>query len=86
VSSNWWRKEGHRVYKEDLEDILNEDIEILILGMGDPGRMMAHDSLVDYLKKKRIDLIQKPTKEAVREFNKLVKMGKKLGAGFHLTC
>lgn len=86
VSSNWWRKEGHKVYIEDIEDILNEGIEILILGMGDPGMMVAHESLKRYLQKQGITLIQRPSKEAAKEFNQLVQKGKKVGAGFHLTC
>ena len=82
----WWRKEGHRVVLEDVEDLLKHDIEILILGQGEPGMMKSDISLKNYLKNKKITLIEKPTKDAISEFNTLIRKGRKIAAGFHLTC
>ncbi len=85
VISPWWRSQGHKVFLEDVEDIV-EDIDVLILGQGDPGMMKSDPSLKIYLKNKGIKLIEIPTKEAIIEFNSHVKKQIKVGAGFHLTC
>lgn len=86
IIPNWWRSEGHRVLQKDIKDILEHGVEIIIIGQGDPGLMKVDPSLKNYLKKQKIKLIEKPTKDAISEFNRLSKEGRKVGAGFHLTC
>ena len=86
VIPNWWRSEGHKVLQKDIKDILEQGVEIIVIGQGDPGLMKVDPSLKNYLKKQKIKLIEKPTKDAIFEFNKLYKEGRKVGAGFHLTC
>ena len=34
VVSNWWRRDGHSLVLEDLEEVLDELPERLIVGMG----------------------------------------------------
>ncbi len=51
VISNWWRKQGHRVFKGDVEDLIKEGVEVIIIGQGDPGMMRVDTSLKNYLKK-----------------------------------
>jgi len=36
--------------------------------------------------RRKVKVIAKPTSEAVKVFNKLVKEGKKVVGAFHLTC
>ena len=86
VISNWWRKNGHLVEPDDINDILKSGIEILILGRGDPGLMKATDGLKHLLEQKDIKLIEKPTAEAVTIYNHLFTSNKNIAAGFHLTC
>ena len=86
VVPDWWRKSGHRVEPEDISDILAAEPDIIILGKGQPGQMAPTRALVDLLKERNIELIEKPTKEAVATFNKLHQNGKNIAAGFHLTC
>ncbi|WP_461833846.1 Mth938-like domain-containing protein [Desulfothermus sp.] len=86
VIPNWWRSEGHKVLQRDIKDILEHGVEIIVIGQGDPGLMKVDPSLKNYLKKQKIKLIEKPTKDAISEFNRLYKEGRKVGAGFHLTC
>ncbi len=85
VISPWWRRQGHVVELDDLEDLLKESPEVLILGQGDPGLMKASSTLKEFLKKKNIELIEMPTRLAIEEYNKL-KDRKRVVAGFHLTC
>ncbi len=83
----WWRKHGHRVEIEDIQDLLEASIKTLVLGKGDPGMMKASPSLKEELKKRGITLIELPTREAIRVFNKLVTIHHQtLAGGFHLTC
>ncbi len=84
ILSPWWRKQGHVVDVEDVEDILKDDPEILIIGQGDPGLMKVSSRLKEYLSEKNIKLIELPTKKAIEEYNRL--KGQKVVAGFHLTC
>jgi hypothetical protein len=37
VLANWWRKSGHRVMIEDIDDLLQSQTEIVVLGKGKPG-------------------------------------------------
>lgn len=86
VVSNWWRKTGHVVDVDDVTDILNSDVEILVVGMGQPGLMKVSPALKSELKNRGIELIEKPTAEAYVEFNRLHAKGKKVAGAFHLTC
>ncbi len=86
VISNWWRKTGHEVDVGDVADILNSDVDILVVGKGQPGMMKVSAALRDELERKGIKLIEKPTAEAYEEFNRLFSEGKKVAAAFHLTC
>ncbi len=82
----WWRGSGHRVDPGDVRDILGQGPELLILGMGDPGQMKASPELRGELEQEEIRLLEKPTKEAVKELNTAVKQGDRVCAAFHLTC
>jgi len=35
--SDWWRKSGHTVEVEDLQDALDTQPDILVIGQGQPG-------------------------------------------------
>jgi len=85
INSNWWRKEGHNLYIEDVQEILNEKPEIIIVGTGCYGLMKISTDLIKYLESIGIDLVIKKTKDACNEYNKLYK-DKKVVAALHLTC
>jgi len=85
VKSDWWRKEGHSLCLEDLEDVLKEKPEILIIGTGAYGVMRVPDEIVKALMSRGIEVKVMPTKLACEEFNKLVGK-KKVIAALHLTC
>ena len=34
VQERWWRREGHRLAREDLETVLAENPQILVIGTG----------------------------------------------------
>lgn len=86
VIPNWWRKTGHEVDVNDVNDILTSDVEVLVVGKGQPGMMRVSEALKKELLKKGVKLIEKPTAQAYVEFNKLYSEGKKVAGAFHLTC
>ena len=85
IKTNWWRKEGHSLYPEDLELILNETPALLIVGTGASSRMTVPKGTSNALKDKGFDLKIAPTSQAVKYFNNTNDQQKVFGA-FHLTC
>lgn len=86
VVPEWWRKSGHFVDVDDIQDILKSKPDILVLGKGSPGQMKSTESLREFLKNNGVELIEEKTSEAVKTFNRLFKAGKNVSAGFHLSC
>jgi hypothetical protein len=86
VIGNWRRPEGHRLHKEDIEDIVSADPDTLVIGMGDSGNMKVEESVATFLEKHNIKMIAQDTPQAARTFNKLVSEGHSVAGAFHLTC
>lgn len=85
VDSSWWRKEGHKLQLQDLQDVLEYRPEVLLVGQGNPGRMKVPDELVRELEQRGIRVWFGPTEEAVQRYNKLG-TSKRVVAALHLTC
>ncbi|MEM4701209.1 MAG: Mth938-like domain-containing protein [Candidatus Bathyarchaeia archaeon] len=88
VMSGWWRKEGHRIYVEDLKEVLDRKPlpDVLVVGTGYSGLVKVMPEVNDALKKRGIRLIAQPTGEAYKTFNELLRAGKAVAGAFHLTC
>lgn len=88
VFDGWWRREGHRVFVDDLSRILNRDPppEIIVVGTGYDGLVRVMPEVEEALRIKGIKLIVQPTREAYKTFNKLFNSGKSVAGAFHLTC
>lgn len=85
VHADWWRKEGHALCLEDLDEILKRDPEVLIVGTGYSGLVKVKSEVVRKLESLGIELIIKKTEEACREYNKRV-AAEGVVAALHLTC
>ena len=85
IFSPWWRKDGHRLCLEDLEEISFEDTEILIVGIGFFGAMKVNKEVQAFMKENGVQLCIEKTKEAVRLYNDKAPLKRVVGA-FHLTC
>lgn len=88
VIESWWRKEGHRIYVEDLKEILDREPrpEVLVVGTGYYGIVKISPEVETVLKSEGIELVAQPTKEACQTFNKLLKSNRRVAGAFHLTC
>lgn len=85
VDDRWWRKEGHLLLPEDLEEAIKEKPEIIIIGTGNPGLMKVPPATLEWIQSKGIEVKIKPTKLACQTYNQLYQP-KKTIALLHLTC
>jgi hypothetical protein len=86
VIDSWWRKEGHNLQIEDLDDIVNAKPDMLIIGTGYSGRMHVPDETKRYLEERGIKVLQAKTRDAVTAFNQLHTEHARIVAALHLTC
>ncbi len=85
VSPEWWRKDGHSLDPEDLDDVVKEKPETLIVGCGAYGALKVPHSTRKWLEDQGIEVQAIPSKEACDMYNELAEK-KKVVAGLHLTC
>ena len=85
VKANWWRKQGHSLGMEDLEDLLAAHPKEIIVGTGAMGVMRVSDDLIQRLSQQGITLVPLKTGEACDRINQCPPDGDWV-AGLHLTC
>ena len=86
VVSAWWRKKGHSMGIEDVQDRLEFRPSVLVIGKGKPGMMRSSRSLRRFVKKNEIELIVEKTSQAITTYNSLLQQEKEVSAGFHVSC
>ncbi len=89
VKDRWWRRSGHDLLVDDLEDILYDPPQCVLIGQGANGLMTVSEEVRNVLQKKGIELLAMPTAEAVNLWNRWMESeGTNLNAvaAFHLTC
>jgi hypothetical protein len=68
-----------------VAEALAADPQVLVVGTGNPGNLRVDPELATYLKERGIEVIVRPTREAVPVFNDLAGR-RRLAAALHLTC
>ncbi len=76
---------GHILSKDELEENLDKNTELLIVGLGANSVLKIQPEALKYLESKKIKLIAEDTPTAINTFNKLQYKQKTFGI-FHLTC
>lgn len=84
VVRDWWRKDGHALFLEDLEAVLDELPNRLLLGTGAHGRLRPDSDALEALKARGVTVEVMPTDEAVRRYAELNPAA--TAAALHLTC
>jgi len=84
VVGEWWRREGHSLAIEDLDEVMGELPERLILGCGAHGRLEPPPAVLDELRKRGVEVEAMPTADAVRRYGELDP--ERTAAALHLTC
>jgi len=54
VVSDWWRRDGHSLALEDLDEVLDELPQRLILGVGAHGRLRPDPAAIAELERRGI--------------------------------
>ena len=85
VIPNWWRKEGHALYPEDLDAVFEAAPEVLIVGQGKPGRLRVNLETERALHAAGIELVALPTEKACHAYNER-RERQSVAAALHLTC
>lgn len=86
IFDSWWRKEGHKLQVEDLEEVWKSGVKYLIVGTGARGVMQVDEKVREKAKELGIAVEAYLTDEAVKRFNELYSKNEPLAGAFHLTC
>ena len=84
VVGRWWRRNGHSLVLEDLEEVLDELPERLILGTGAYERLQPDPRAVEQLHARNVEVESLPTPDAIERFGELDPS--RTAAALHLTC
>jgi hypothetical protein len=73
---------------EDLSKIFSFEPkpQVLVVGTGYYGILKISNEAEEALKSRGIELVAQPTKDAVKTFNKLLGLDKRVAGAFHRTC
>ncbi|MFQ5852840.1 MAG: Mth938-like domain-containing protein [Candidatus Binatia bacterium] len=85
IRGQWWRKEGHRLAPEDLEEVLLAPPEVLVIGQGSSGCISVPAETLKRLQDVGIKVVAQRTYEACDTYNRLSEK-QKVVASLHLTC
>jgi hypothetical protein len=85
VDGSWWRKEGHRLDKADLAQVVKAKPEVLVVGTGHDAQMKVPRETLEFLNSLGIEVHTAPTREACQKYNELRDV-RKVVAALHLTC
>lgn len=76
----------HLVGPWEADELLSNRPEVVIIGNGTAGVLRAGLAIKERCQKAKVELVILTTPQAIREYNALVKMGKKVNALIHVTC
>ena len=85
VRPRWWRKEGHNLQKEDLQEVVEAQPTVLVIGTGNVGMMQVPQETLDYLAARGIRVELERTAAACQRYNELAR-SEQAAAALHLTC
>lgn len=83
VMSDWWRRDGHSLALEDLDEVFDELPERLILGVGAYGRLHPDPAAIAELERRGIAVECLRNHEAVRRYGELDE--RRTAAALHVT-
>jgi hypothetical protein len=84
VVPDWWRRDGHSLAMEDLDEVLDELPARLVLGVGAHGRLRPDPAVIAALEGRGVHVECLPTDAAVRRYGELDEAS--TAAALHLTC
>jgi hypothetical protein len=85
INAHWWRKQGHFLEIDDIQEVIEHHPEVIIFGTGQPGLMKVDGKTLEKVHEMKIETIVLPTEKACQEYNRVAE-NKKVIACLHLTC
>ena len=86
INSSWWRKEGHYLQIEDIEEILKTKPDVIIIGTGKFNTMKVSNDVTKELESRNIEFMYANTDKACKRHNEVSDSSKKVVTALHLTC
>ena len=87
IEGAWWRKEGHRLFVDDLATVWKDAPDTIVVGIGFHGNMKVEEETRAFARDLGIGILAAPTRVAVAPFNELqASPGRRIVAALHLTC
>ena len=86
VNSSWWRKEGHYLQIEDIEEILAVKPDVIIIGTGKFDTMKVSNEVRKELESRGIEFLYSNTDDACNRHNEIFGSSKRVVTALHLTC
>ncbi len=85
--TRWWREKGHLLQAADIRSMVESSPEVIVVGTGYHGAVKIAEDALSLCREKGIELITRPTTEAVEIYNRLVEEEDRIVfAALHLTC
>ncbi len=84
VVTNWWRREGHSLTLDDLDEVLDALPERLIIGIGAYGRLHPDLEVTGELERRGVAVECLRTDDAIRRYGELD--ARRTAAALHLAC
>jgi hypothetical protein len=85
IIAGWWRKQGHALLPDDLEEVLAARLDLLVVGLGVYSRMNVTAEAKQALEQVGIEVVAQSTKHACETYNQL-RDQRAVAAALHLTC
>ena len=85
VDAKWWRKQGHSLDVEDIQEVFDANPDTIIVGTGQPGMMQVPRNTLEETKTRKITMKIMPTEQACKEYNRIASEQRVI-ACLHLTC
>lgn len=77
---------SHKIKRQELEELTQSQPEIIVVGTGTDGVATMTPETESWVKEKNLNLLVKPSYDAVARLNELVEQKKKVAALIHITC
>jgi hypothetical protein len=84
IVPDWWRRDGHSLAMEDLDEVLDELPERLVLGVGAQSQLRPDPAVLTALERRGVHVECLPTDAAIRRYGELDE--RSTAAALHLTC
>jgi hypothetical protein len=85
VKGRWWRRSGHSLTIDDIQEVLDIKPDVLVVGTGAMGMMRVPEETRRLVKEQGIQLVCERTGVAVETYNGEAS-SRTAVAALHLTC